>query len=100
MANAAAMSRRERTVCVVLDDSQPSQSACEWVAKNVLQPGDIVHLVTGVPSTAAPTKTLGVWEDHAMACSSGQYIGGARIIIGYCLTTYSVIVYSSSSFVV
>jgi hypothetical protein len=78
MAHAAATGRRERTVCVVLDDSQPSQGACEWVAKNVLQPGDTVHLVMGVPPAADPTITMGVWEDHAMACS-GQYKGGAPV---------------------
>ena len=73
MADAAATGRRERTVCVVLDDSQPSQSACEWVAKNVLQPGDTVHLVMGVPPAADPTSTMGQYTYPAVACI-GQYI--------------------------
>jgi len=39
----------------------------------VLQPGDTVHLVMGVPPTADPTLTMGQYLYPAVACI-GQYI--------------------------
>eukprot|EP00959_Pyramimonas_sp_CCMP1952_P209010 4372218-Pyramimonas_sp.AAC.2 len=66
---------QKRTLFLAVDGSTISDRQLAWVAKKLLQPGDLVHLVMAVPPTQDPTITLGAWEAAAPECGPYAYAG-------------------------
>eukprot|EP00976_Prorocentrum_cordatum_P004438 87006-Prorocentrum_minimum.AAC.1 len=74
--------RKRRTLCLAVDDSTVSDGCAAWVAKHVLQPGDLVHIVMAVPPAADPTITIAGargsrrWWQHAVTADPGRWEAG------------------------